>query len=84
MLQVRSIGIRAIRLEPAGEDRQISLFGSERVEEKRNIASVIDNIRERFGVSSVMTGIELASAGELRPKGRGIRGTKSSAKDKNV
>ena len=81
---VRSIGIRAIRLEPAGEDRQISLFGSERAEEKRNIASVIDNIRERFGVSSVMTGIELASAGELRPKGRGIRGTKSSAKDKNV
>jgi DNA polymerase-4 len=81
---VRSIGIRAIRLEPAGNGRQISLFGSEKIAEKRNIASVIDNIREKYGVSSVMTGIELASKGELRPKGEGLRGTGRLSRDKNV
>ena len=81
---VRSIGVRAIRLEPAGNERQISLFGSEKTEEKRNIASVIDNIREKFGVSSVMTGIELASKGELRPKDASRRGTERLQKVKNV
>lgn len=81
---VRSIGIRAIRLEPAGNGRQISLFESKRTEEKRNIASVIDNIRDKFGVTSVMTGMELASKGELRPKGAGQRASESMKPDKNI
>lgn len=45
---------------------------------------MIDNIRERYGVSSVMTGIELASKGELEPKSRAVREPDGDSKDKII
>ena len=68
---VRSLGVRAAQVDPAGARRQISLFEANfQTDEKKAVETVVDALRVRFGKDIVRKGIQLEGGDALLPQGQ--------------
>lgn len=68
---VRSLGVRVMQLSSADACRQISFFDPDyKTDEKEAIASVMDNLRLRFGKEIIYRGVLLDTKTDLLPEGQ--------------